>query len=296
MRRPTSVEVMLLVTIVLWALNLTVSKSILEHGLQPLAYSTVRYALAALAFVTIVVVAERSLRVDRRDLPMLVAAGATLFLNQIGFIYGLKNASASVIGLILGATPVFAALIGTIFGIEVLPARFWLGAGLSFGGVALVAVGTGTELSGDAGGILFGLLAASTWALYSTLITPLMRRNSPSRISAIVLPICWVGIAIVGWPQTSSQDWHVGWEVWALLLFATFGPLVVTNILFFRSLDRIGASRATLATNLQPFVAAILAVVLLDEHMNAIQVLGGVLIAAGIVAARRRVRVLPGGD
>src|SRR5262249_39047423 len=154
-----------------------------EHGLQPLAYSTVRYALAALAFLVIVFVTERSLRVDRRDIAALVAAGLTLFLNQIGFVYGLKNASASVIGLILGATPIFAALIGLAFGIEVLPARFWLGAGLSFAGVALIAVGSGTELSGDAGGILFGLLAASTWALYSTLITPLMRRNSPSRIS-----------------------------------------------------------------------------------------------------------------
>ena len=60
-----------------------------------------------------------------------------------------------------------------------------------------------------------------------------------------------------------------------LLVFATLGPLVVTNILWFRSLDRIGASRATLATNLQPFVAAIFAVVLLGETIDAVQVLGG---------------------
>ena len=66
-----------------------------------------------------------------------------------------------------------------------------------------------------------------------------------------------------------------------LVLFATLGPLVVTNILWFKSLDRIGASRATLATNLQPFLAALFAVVLLGETIDAIQVAGGLLIGSG---------------
>ena len=79
-----------------------------------------------------------------------------------------------------------------------------------------------------------------------------------------------------------------------LLVFATLGPLVVTNVLWFHSLDRIGASRATLATNLQPFVAAIFAVVLLGERIDAVQVVGGLLIGAGILAARRRSPVSPG--
>ena len=54
MRRPTSVEVMLLSAIALWALNLTVSRYILTHGFQPLAYSTVRYGLASLVFIPVI--------------------------------------------------------------------------------------------------------------------------------------------------------------------------------------------------------------------------------------------------
>ena len=257
MRKPTTVEVMLLSAIGLWALNLTVSRYILTHGFQPLAYSTVRYALASLVFIGIVLVTERSLRIERRDLGLVVAAAATLFVNQIGFVYALKTTSASVIALILAATPIFAALIGLAFGTEVLPRRFWAGAALSVAGVALVALGAGGEIGGDAAGILCGILTAATWAVYSILITPLMARYSPSRISAVVLPLSWVGIALIGLPQTRSQDWSLGWEVWVLLVFATLGPLVITNILWFHSLDRIGASRATLATNLQPFAAAI---------------------------------------
>ena len=66
MRRPTSVEVMLLSAIGLWALNLTVSRYILTHGFQPLAYSTARYGLAAAIFIGIALVAERTLRIARR--------------------------------------------------------------------------------------------------------------------------------------------------------------------------------------------------------------------------------------
>ena len=294
MRKPTSVEVMLLSAIGLWALNLTVSRYILTHGFQPLAYSTVRYGLASLVFIAIALVAERSLRIARRDLGLVLGAAAALFVNQIGFVYALKTTSASVIALILAATPIFAALIGLAFGTEVLPRRFWAGAALSFAGVALVALGAGGEIGGDAAGILFGILTAATWAVYSILITPLMARYSPSRISAVVLPLSWVGIALVGLPQTRSQDWSLGWEVWVLLVFATLGPLVITNILWFHSLDRIGASRATLATNLQPFAAAICAVVLLGETIDVVQILGGLLIGVGILAARRRSPVSPG--
>ena len=108
-----------------------------------------------------------------------------------------------------------------------------------------------------------------------------MATYSPSRVSAVVIPCTWILLALAGIPQTSEQDWDLGWEVWALLVFATIGPLVLTNVLWFRSISRIGPARATLAANLQPFVAAVLAVILLSEPMALLQILGGLLIAAG---------------
>ena len=211
-----------------------------------------------------------------------------LYVNQIAFVYALKTTTASVLALILGATPIFAACAGLVLGTERLSSRFWAGALLSFSGVALVALGSGGELSGDLGGVLLGILSAATWAAYSMLITPLMRTYSASRISSVVLALAWVPITITGAAQLRTQDWSLGWEVWALFLFATLGPLVLTNILWFRSLERIGPARATLAANLQPFLAAAIAVVLLSEALGLFELAGGVLIAAGILVARRR--------
>ena len=279
---------MLLATILLWSLNLTVSRYILTHGFEPLAYSTSRYGLAALVFVGLVLAIEGSFRLSRRDLGIAAAAAGVVFVNQIGFVYALERSSASVLGILLGATPVFAGLFALAAGLEQPPRRFWTGAGVSFAGVALVAVGSSGELSGDLGGVLLGILTAATWAGYSILVTPLMRRHSATKISAVVLGLAWVPIVLVSLPQIGRQDWTLGWDVWLLFLFATLGPLVVTNELWFRALDRIGPARATLAANLQPFLAAAIAVVLLSETLSALQLGGGLLIAVGILLARRR--------
>lgn len=287
---------MLLTTIGLWSLNLTVSRYILTHGFEPLAYASVRYGLAVAVFVVLALAIEGSLRLQPRDLWLVGGAAALVYLNQIGFVYALQKSSASVLGLILGATPIFAALAGLVLRTESLSRRFWAGALLSFSGVALVALGSGGELSGNLGGVLLGVLTAATWAGYSMLVTPLMGRYSATRISALVLFGAWVPIVLTALPQLSRQDWGLGWEVWALLVFATLGPLVLTNELWFRSLDRIGPARATLAANLQPFVAAAIAVVLLSESLGTLELAGGALIAAGIVVARRRRATTPPGE
>jgi drug/metabolite transporter (DMT)-like permease len=286
-RRPSTVELMLLATVLLWALNLSVTKYILTEGFLPLSYATVRYGVAGLLFVVLTLAVERTLRVQRRHVPVLGLAAAILFLNQLCFIFSLDLATASTVGLVLGSTPIFAAILGLVLGTERPTRRFWLAASISFAGVGLVALGTG-GVSGELLGLVLGLGMSATWAAYSVTIGPLMSTYSPSRTSAIVLPLAWVGLLLVGLPQTTEQDWDLGAGVWALMVYATLGPLVVTNILWFRSVHRIGANRATLAANLQPFIGAVLAVILLSEPLSLLQVLGGILIAAGILVVRRR--------
>ncbi len=288
MRRPSTVELMLLGTVVLWALNVSVTKYILEHGVAPLAYATIRYGLAGLVFVGLALVAERTLRIARADLARVALAALTLALNQLCFVFALDLTTASTIGLLLGAIPIFAALFGLVLGTERATGRFWVAALVSFAGVGLVALGVGESFSGDIGGIALGLATAATWAAYSVILAPLMRSYSPTRVSAIVIPAAWIVIALSGLAQTRDQSWSLGWEIWPMLAFATVGPLVLTNILWFRSIHRIGANRATLAANVEPFLAAMLAVILLSEPFGILEIIGGLFIGAGLFIMRRR--------
>jgi len=279
---------MLLATVSLWAFNFTVSKYILNHGLHPLAYSSTRYACAAILFAGITLAWEGSLRIARRDLPIIVLGTAVLFTNQLSFVYALRFTTVTTVALLFGTLPIFTALFARGSGVEHLPLRFWIAAAFSFAGVALVAVGSGGKLSANLKGDALAVAGSATWAAYSVAIGPLMRRYSPFRLSAVFLLAVTVVLSVAGSRQLADQSFHFGALVWVGFAFAVLGPLVLTNLLWFTAIDRVGPSRASLFANLQPFLAALIALVLLSEPITGLQIVGGVAIACGIVLASGR--------
>jgi drug/metabolite transporter (DMT)-like permease len=279
---------MLLGTVLLWALNITFTRYIVTHDFKPLAYATTRYFAATALFWGFTWTREHSFRVRMRDSRLIALAAFLIFVNQLAFVYSARLTSASTVALILGTTPVFVGIIASVVGLERLPRVFWIAAAISFVGVALVASGTSGGFPGDVAGDLLAVAAAATWAAYSVAIAPLMRRYSPFRISALVLALGWIPLALVSAPQLVAQDFSFGWKVWLAFGYAVIGPLFLTNILWFTAIDRVGPSRASLFVNLQPFFAVVFALLILSEHLNRWEIAGGLAIAAGIVLERVR--------
>ena len=279
---------MLLGTVLLWALNITVTRYLVTHGWKPLAYATTRYFAATALFWAFTWSRERSFRVSMRDSRLIAAAALMIFLNQISFVYSVDLTTASTVALILGATPIFVGILASFVGFERPAGVFWVGAGISFVGVGLVASGASEGFSGDILGDLLAVVTALTWAGYSLAIAPLMRRYSPFRISALVLALGWVPLAVVGTPQLVHQQFSFGWLAWSGFAYAVVGPLFLTNILWFTAIDRVGPSRASLFANLQPFFAVVFALLILSEHLNRWEIAGGFAIAAGILLERSR--------
>jgi drug/metabolite transporter (DMT)-like permease len=284
-RRASLVDAMLFGTVLLWALNITVTKYMFEHGWHPLAYGTIRYFVAIALFWCFTYYRERSFRIARKDMWLVLLAAAMIFLNQLSFVYGIKLAHASTVALLLGTTPIFIGLISLALRLEHLARAFWIGAGITFGGVALIAIANGS-VGSSLTGTLISIGTALTWACYTIAIAPLMRRYSPFRISALVLAIGWVPLALVSIPQLGEQHFSFGWKVWLGFGYAVIGPLFLTNILWFTAIDRVGASRASLFANLQPFFAVVFALLLLSESLHTMEIAGGLLIFAGIAFER----------
>ena len=277
---------MLLTTVSLWALNFTASKYLITHGITPLAYASPRYLIAAAMFVLVTLVLEHSLRMGRRDVAVLAGMAAVLFLNQVGFIYALHFTTASTVALIFGTLPVFTVLIATLSGVERATRQFLIAGAVSVAGVALVIAGAGGSLRTNLEGDVLALVAVATWAIYSVAIGPMMTRHSPFRLSAYVLSMTAILLTVAGSQQLAAESYPSTWQVWATFAFAVGGPLVVTNVLWFTAIDRVGASRASLFANLQFFLAAVFGVILLSETITPLQVLGGATIAAAIVLSR----------
>jgi drug/metabolite transporter (DMT)-like permease len=289
-RRLGSADVLLVLTILFWSFNFTAIKYALSHGFAPVVYAAVRFGAGTVLFAGITYGRERSLKVGRRELLLLAGLiGLAMYANQVAFITSVDLTSASTAALIFGTVPIFVALIGSRLGVERPTRRHWVAAAVSFSGVGLVAAGGDAALSGDLGGILVGLVAPVTWALYSVLVAPLLVRYSPYRISTIVGIAASVPLLATAAPQMASTDWHaINGLAWAALAYATILALVASNVLWFTAIERAGPNRAALYANLQPFLGALFAVIVLSEELGWLQVVGGAVIAAALVLSRTR--------
>jgi drug/metabolite transporter (DMT)-like permease len=282
-RRLDSADAMLVVANILWSINYATTK-FAYRAWEPLAFSATRFLVAGVAFALVVLWREGSLRVRRADVPLVVgAAFVGILLNQLTFAYAIKNTTAGNVALILASAPAFAALFAMLAGHDHVRPRHWLALGISVAGVCLVVQGgAGVKGAGYLGDLL-AVGAAITWAAYSVMLRPLFARYSASRISALMVAVGSGMLLPFGLPQMLSQDWgavgplHL--TAWA---YSAVFPLLVTNLLYFRALRHIGASRATLYMYLQPFLAVVFAAVLIGEDVAPLQVAGGLVIILGV--------------
>jgi drug/metabolite transporter (DMT)-like permease len=293
-RRPELADLMLLATVTLWGLNFTVTKYVISHGFQPLAYGCLRFGAAAAILGGVAYGRERTLALRRRDFLFLgVSALIGICLNQVCFVYGTKLTTATSVALIFGTLPVMAGLFAFALGIDRLSSRFWLAAALAIGGAVLVALGSGGGLSGHIWGDLLALVATLTWAWYSVAAAPLLSRYSALRVSSLAFVIGTIPLLAIGSEQLATQDYGFPVSIWLLYVFAVLGPLVVANLLWFGAISRIGPSHAAVFANLQPFLGAIFALLILSEPIGRLQIAGGLAIAGAIILSRDRRPAVP---
>ncbi len=282
-------EGFLLATVLLWSFNFTAFRYGVTHGFAPLSYAPLRWGIAGITLVVLASLRGHDLRLGRRDLGVVAAASvAGIVINQVAFAYSLKLSSAATVALVFGTLPIFVSLVAHLSGIERLRRRHWVATGVSFAGVILVAEGATGGLTANLWGILLALVTTSTFAVYSVAISPVVRRNSPLAVNAVSALIGAALLALVCSTVLAGQDWGaVEPLAWAALLYSALASIVLGNVFWFTAIDRAGPGRASLFANLQPFVGALFAVIVLSERLAPVQLAGGCVIAAGIVLGRR---------
>jgi drug/metabolite transporter (DMT)-like permease len=294
-RRFDSTDAILVAAPLMWSLHIVGSKYALSNGFLPMPFLIIRFVSAALVFVAIAFFVERTLRIEGRSDQLHVAGAAVMFaLNQIAFVYALNATTAVTVSLVFGLFPITVGVLAAAIGREAMTTQKAIAGLVSFIGVSLVVIGIPgglSKLSGEIWGILIALCIPLSWAFFSLLIGPPMKRHTPMRINAVVLPGAALALLLVGFSTLADQEYESPTTLaWICLAYSAFGTLVVTNLLWFRVVGKVGAAKSSYFLNLQPFGAALLAWILLDETITVVQIMGGIGIAAGIVTSRARVR------
>lgn len=279
----------LLGVVLIWGLNLTIVKVALRE-VSPLAFNAVRFALATLTLLLLLRRFGESYGTTRKDglkLAGLGVMGHTAY--QMFFIEGLSKTTASHTALIFGITPVIVAILSLILGHEHVSAAGWAGAALAFGGEYLIIAGkapSGGPAPSPFGDLLV-LIAALCWCLYTVLARPLLARYSPLKVTAISMTWGFLGMLPFCVPSVRKQDWQsVTPKVWAATGFSFLFALVISYILWYRSVHKVGNVRTAVYSNLVPVTGTLAGWIFLGERLYPTLALGALAIFGGIVLTR----------
>ncbi len=274
--------------VLIWGINYIVLKAVLRE-IEPLAFNAVRFTLAA-SSLALIAWMRRSPRPSPRDVVRLAGLGIlgnTIY--QYGFIEGVAHTRAGNAALIMAAVPVQTAVISHLRGDERLRPRDGLGLLVSFAGITTVVLGSGTEVvfGGTMVGDLLVFGATICWSFYIVGLKPLADRYGPVAVTAWAMGIGAIPLVLYSVPAVLAQPWRgVPAPAWAGLVFSAMGALVVAYIIWTRGIQRLGAARTAIYSNVTPFVVAIAAWALLGERPTAWQAAGAAGIFTGIWLTR----------
>ncbi|WP_268238397.1 DMT family transporter [Calditerricola satsumensis] len=235
-----------------------------------------------------------------RDWPMAVALGFVGFVVSLGTQFvGTKWAGAANGALITSTSPAFIVLFAALLLRERIT---WVKAA----SVALATVGVGVVIgpealwSGSGGQALWGklllLVAGMTWGLYTVMGKRFSQRHGAL---ATTFWACVTG-AVLNLPFALLEpaprplaDWPLA--AWAAVAYIAFVSTAVAFFLWNYGFQLIDAGTGSLFFFAQPLVGALLGWGWLGEPLGMGFVVGGLLIAAGVVLATRDEKPVQGG-
>ena len=281
---------------ILFAINGTISKMVLEAGMSSLRLVEIRCAAAAAAFFLITALRRpSSLRIGARELGFVVVYGITgIAFVQWLYLVAIARMPVSLALLIEYTAPLLVALWVRFARRGEVRARVWAALVLSFGGLAIVAeVWQGVTLDGV--GVLAAGAAAVSLAAYYLLGERGLGRRDPLSLSA------WGFTAAAGFWSLLLPWWSFPFDlmddrvavdllgttapVWALVIWVVLLGTVAPFGLSLFGIGKIGATRTGLIGTAEPVLAGLVAWIVIGEVLTGWQLAGACVVLAGIVLA-----------
>lgn len=288
-------------TAVLW--GTTGTAATLSDGVGPLATGAAALGIGGILQALIALPDLRHHRDTLRDRWGMVVLGALAVVVYPLTFYSSMHLAGVAVGTVvsLASAPLFAGLLewGTT---RRPPSRHWFFALVpGVVGAVLLCTSQGGEsgtvnADGVGPGVLLGLLAGTSYALYSWVSFQLTVTTSGRPVSRgaamgsvfglgglMLLPV----LAVTGGPVLDS------WQNVGVATYMALVPMFLGYVLFGYGLTRLDPSTATTVTLLEPAVAALLAVVVVGEQLSGSGWVGMACVALALVvlvAPRPRTR------
>lgn len=280
----------ILLAAALWGTTGTAQSVILDSA-GPFSIGAARIVIGGLLLLVLASFVERgasvrrllsSSRADRRRIRLLIALGAvSVAVYQTTFFASVATTGVAVGTVVtIGSGPAFAGLLATALGRR--PSSRWLlaTAGAVVGCAALISDG---ESAGVVPlGIGLALVAGFGYASYAT-IAGFLINNGDGDLAVIAALFAGAGLLLMPGLVATTPGWLLSPVGLTVALYLGAVTTTLGYVLYARGLRTTSVPTATTLTMAEPVVAALLGLIVLNEHLGAVALTGLGLIGVSLL-------------
>jgi drug/metabolite transporter (DMT)-like permease len=266
--------------------------------IKPFALLSIRSISAAVLFWITSLFMPRE-PVNRRDLLFLF--GCSFFgvvINQALFLVGLDMTTPVNSSIILSTNPIFAFVFAALILKEKI--TFLKGTGLAIGlsGVLLLILQNGMPdlASSTFLGDIFSMVNTISWAFYTVVIKKMLEKYHPVTVMKWTFLFGMLTNIPAGYHQWSTMDWSaIPFTAWLQIGFVIVGATYLGYLLITFGLRRLSPTIVSTYTYTQPIIAAYLATLMGQDHIDIVMVVSALLIFAGVfvVSFQKKNQLIP---
>ncbi len=274
-----------LIFALIWSSAFTSARIIVEAA-PPVTSLAIRFAISGVVGVLLARMFGESWQLSRAQWRSVIVFGICQNALYLGLNFiAMQWIEASLAAIIASSMPLMVAAANWTIFKERLSTLGVVGLIAGFGGVALIMA---QRLSGgvDPLGVSLCLLGAA--ALTVATLTVRGASGGKGGVLMIVGLQMLVGAVALAPFALAFEPWHVAWS-WPLIFaffYTVFAPGLLATWIWFKLVQRIGATRGATFHFLNPFFGVAIAAVILAEALGWADVLGVTIIAGGILAVQ----------
>lgn len=280
-------------TNVIFGLNIPITKSLLSGWMSPMGYTITRMIFGMCMF-WIISLFQKKEKVAMRDLLMIFLCGLLgLVATQVTFAVGLRYTTPVTYSLILALSPIIVLLLSALFMKERITKFKTVGVILGIVGASIVILGgNGNGSSNTLLGIVISVISVSCYAGYIIVTRKISAKYSPVTMMKWMFLLSIIILLPFGYPELPGQRIYSSEATLPAISELAFALLSSSIIAFFLmpvALKRIKATTASIYVNLQPLVAASVAMIVGQDIFGWDKVLALILVMAGVYLVNRSI-------
>jgi len=258
----------------------------IAEGLEAVGPNGVTFLRLVIGFLTLACFPGAWKSIPKSDWGWVAAVGLVWMAFPLSmFPYAEQRVTSALTGMLNGGVPLTTAIVAAFLARK-LPGRGIL-TGLAVGliGVVLVALPALGEGKNSVDGVLMILAAVIGYGVALNIARPLQVKYGS-------LPVIWRAQAVavlLTAPLGVGEVAQAQWSLWPLLAIVGLGVggTAIAFILMTSNAGKFGATRASSTTFLMPPVALLLGVIVRDEKVAFLSILGGAICLLGAWAMAR---------